>query len=350
MRTNNGILVTTTNNFEDIPIEKYLNVVSANVVVGTHFFSDFGAALTDLFGGFSSTYQSKLNIIYNEVMEALKKKALNVGGNAIIGLNIDFDEISGKGKSMFMVSAYGTAVLLKRDESENFKSIENNEVSKQELEFQILINAMLSKMEKSYVPDAEDWNLLLSNPNEYVFSKLLDKYIYIQDNNYDIEAVKLFKENFPNYIKSICNPTVVTKIYSKLKENVLYSSLVIDTAIFDPIQIVDLIETGNVKSAVECLIADKDSYTQDDLSKMHEIIQLLENLPNKGSIEPVKQMLTKSKDKYICPNKHINDSESQFCYEFNCQLDIKGLTSEDYRKIKNFKLIIDTLGKLLNIK
>jgi hypothetical protein len=35
--------------------------------------------------------------------------------NAIIGLKVDFDEISGKGKSMFMMSALGTAVYVKYD-------------------------------------------------------------------------------------------------------------------------------------------------------------------------------------------------------------------------------------------
>lgn len=347
MRINNGILVTTTNKFEDIPIEKYLNVVSANVVVGTHFFSDLGASLTDLFGGFSSTYQSKLNTIYNEVMEALKKKAINVGGNAIIGLNIDFDEISGKGKSMFMVSAYGTAVFLKRDGSEYIKSSENNEVTKQELESQILIDAIVSKIEKSYLPSAEDWNLLLNNTNEFVFSTLLEKYLSVHDINYDTERVKLFRENFPNYIKSIYSPAVISKLYSKLKENVLYSTLVIDTELFDPTLIIDLIQSGHVKSAVECLKADKDNYTKEDLSKMHEIINLFDNLPNKGSIEPVKQMLSKSKDKFICPNKHINDIDSKFCYEMCCGLDIKGLSIDDYGIIKNFRIITETLEKLL---
>lgn len=43
----------------------------------------------------------------------LKQKAANMGANAILGLKIDFDEISGKGKSMFMISAIGTAVIVK---------------------------------------------------------------------------------------------------------------------------------------------------------------------------------------------------------------------------------------------
>lgn len=81
----------------------------ANVVLGTNFFSDFAASFTDTFGGTSDTYQGKLDKIYNEVIEKLSKKTLAIGCNAIIGFKIDFDEISGKGVSMFMVNAVGTA-------------------------------------------------------------------------------------------------------------------------------------------------------------------------------------------------------------------------------------------------
>ena len=39
----------------------------------------------------------------------MKNKAIRIGANAIVGFKVDFDEISGKDKSMFMVSASGTA-------------------------------------------------------------------------------------------------------------------------------------------------------------------------------------------------------------------------------------------------
>ena len=43
-------------------------------------------------------------------MAELKAKAKSFQADAIVGLHIDFDEVSGGGKSMFMVSASGTAV------------------------------------------------------------------------------------------------------------------------------------------------------------------------------------------------------------------------------------------------
>lgn len=109
------MIVTTTNSIEGYTIKRYLGVVNANVVIGTNLFSDIAASLTDVFGGRSGSYKSKLNTIYDEVMKELTEKAKSYHADAIVGLHVDFDEISGGGKSMFMVSASGTAVTLEKN-------------------------------------------------------------------------------------------------------------------------------------------------------------------------------------------------------------------------------------------
>lgn len=114
------MIVTTTNSLEGYSVRRYLGVVNANVVIGTNLFSDFAASLTDVFGGRSGSYKSKLNTIYSEVMQELTDKASNYQADAILGLHIDFDEISGGGKSMFMVSASGTAVTLEKNAEERY--------------------------------------------------------------------------------------------------------------------------------------------------------------------------------------------------------------------------------------
>lgn len=106
------MIITTTHSVEGQPIKKYLGVINANIVIGTNFFSDLAASITDFLGGFSDSYQNKLFNIYKTVMSEIEVKAKAIGADAIVGLRIDFDEISGKEKSMFMVSATGTAVLL----------------------------------------------------------------------------------------------------------------------------------------------------------------------------------------------------------------------------------------------
>ena len=91
----NDFIITVTNNLEGCVIERYVDTVCANVVVGTNVFSDIAASLTDFFGGFSGSYKSKLELIYNEAIKELRAKAKNLGANAVVGFSIDFDEISG---------------------------------------------------------------------------------------------------------------------------------------------------------------------------------------------------------------------------------------------------------------
>ena len=102
-------IITTTPTIEGHPIKAYLGAINVNVVIGTNFFSDFAASFTDVFGGNSGTYQRKMDAMYESAQKELEKKAMRMGGNAIVGFKADFDEISGKGKSMFMLSATGTA-------------------------------------------------------------------------------------------------------------------------------------------------------------------------------------------------------------------------------------------------
>lgn len=114
------ILVTTTSSVYGLEVKQYLKPISAHIVAGTNLFSDFFASFSDVFGGRSQTYQNQLASLYNEAIERLRIAAYEIGANCIIGLHVDLDEISGKGKSMFMLTAMGTAVII--DESNKIKT------------------------------------------------------------------------------------------------------------------------------------------------------------------------------------------------------------------------------------
>lgn len=114
------MIISTTHTIQNYDIVKYLGVINANHVLGVNFFSDALADLSDVFGGNSGTYRRKLDTLYDQVIVSLKQKATSIGANAIIGIQIDFDEISGKGKSMFMITAVGTAVVV--SETSNISS------------------------------------------------------------------------------------------------------------------------------------------------------------------------------------------------------------------------------------
>lgn len=115
------MVITTTNNIENRVVKEYINVVCSNIVIGANIFSDIAASFTDFFGGRSESYQSKLKSIYDEVTRDLIDKASSLGANAILGFHVDFDEVSGGGKSMFMVSASGTAVKTESRNSDRYE-------------------------------------------------------------------------------------------------------------------------------------------------------------------------------------------------------------------------------------
>ena len=79
-----------------------------------HIFKDFFAGLRDIFGGRSKAIQNTLRDARRTVMAELRREALIVGGEAVIGVALDYHEITGGGKGgMIMIAATGTAVKLK---------------------------------------------------------------------------------------------------------------------------------------------------------------------------------------------------------------------------------------------
>ena len=104
------VAVSNTHELAGWKIEAHLDVVTAHVVAGTGLFSDLAASVSDLVGGRSRSYQNQLSDISREAIELLRTAAKDIGGDGIVGVRLDFSDISGKGKAMLMVSATGTAV------------------------------------------------------------------------------------------------------------------------------------------------------------------------------------------------------------------------------------------------
>ncbi len=78
---------------------------------------------------------------------------------------------------------------------------------------------------------------------------------------------------------------------------------------------------------------------------MNEILNILDNLPDKGKIAEVQgKLLGKTKMKYICQNDHVNDPDTIFCS--TCDLNIKGLTINEVGKITNFREKVNVLNQL----
>ena len=109
---------TTGYSFEGYRIEAYCGVVCAEVVMGTGFFSEWSASVSDLFGEHSNAFESKLEEARRAAMRRLVEKTALAGGNALIG--IDFDYVNFVGNLMGVIAS-GTAVKIEPNEVENEK-------------------------------------------------------------------------------------------------------------------------------------------------------------------------------------------------------------------------------------
>ncbi len=106
-----GMIVTTTPTVEGHPVKGYLGIVTGEVIVGANLFRDLFASITDIVGGRSGKYEDVLARARKEALAEMKSEAMALGGNAVVGVDIDY-EVLGQNGSMLMVSASGTAVVL----------------------------------------------------------------------------------------------------------------------------------------------------------------------------------------------------------------------------------------------
>lgn len=103
------MLTSTTHSLEGHRITDYLGVVTGETIIGANVFRDFFAGITDIIGGRSGTYERVLQEARETSLNEMAEKARQLGGNAVIGIDVDYETIGPNG-GMLMVSVSGTAV------------------------------------------------------------------------------------------------------------------------------------------------------------------------------------------------------------------------------------------------
>ena len=103
------MIMTTTPSVEGHKITAYKGIVVGEAIMGANVVRDFFAGITDVIGGRSGAYESKLQDARDTAMHELKQRAVQVGANAVVGIDLDYEVV---GDSMLMVSVSGTAVVL----------------------------------------------------------------------------------------------------------------------------------------------------------------------------------------------------------------------------------------------
>ncbi len=339
------IIVTTTNSVEGSEIIKYLGIVSNNVVLGTNIFSDLLASLSDIFGGTSGTYQKKLREIYDMNIACISEKAKALGANGIVGVRIDFDEISGGGKSMFMASIVGTAVVIQHPETavpDSAKQVVGYDELSNELTKRGIINLLNDKK----LPTKELWNHLFLNPIDNIAEPLLALYT---DTVYQCsEALYLdeLNKNLPTYMSIVSKDIAIRSLYGLLPSKGKKVLPIIEAnKLFSAKEVINLLQCGEIDAAISVLSVPLEYYTSNDVDEMKTIADMVDSLPMKGGKQTVKGgMLSKEKEKYICPNGHANNAEYEFCK--TCGKDAKGLTESQWVEINTFKRNIQCIEDL----
>ena len=103
----------TTHSVPGREVREALGIVSAECVLGINVFRDMLGGLRDIFGGRSGTHQKALREARETCLKELAKEASDRGGDAVVGVDLDYSEISGGGKGMVLLVASGTAVRLR---------------------------------------------------------------------------------------------------------------------------------------------------------------------------------------------------------------------------------------------
>ncbi len=101
------ILLTTTNNFDGYRIKRYIGIESSEIVMGTGIFSELSSSLSDAMGNRSTGFESKMQKAKRDAFDKLKVMAIRIGGNAVVGIDIDYSEFSGNRTAII---ANGTVV------------------------------------------------------------------------------------------------------------------------------------------------------------------------------------------------------------------------------------------------
>ena len=103
------MIITTTPAIEGRKIAEYKGIVVGEAIMGANIVRDIFANITDIVGGRSGAYESKLQDARDTALNELEQRAAAKGANAVVGVDLDYEIV---GQSMLMVSASGTAVVL----------------------------------------------------------------------------------------------------------------------------------------------------------------------------------------------------------------------------------------------
>jgi len=326
-----SFVVSTTSTLEGYEIDRYLGIVSAQVVAGTDVFTDIVASFSDFFGGRSGVYKRELSAIGKEALEELRGKCDRLGANALVGVRIDHDEISGKGKAMLMVTASGTAVVASptRKDEINIRQLSDGGPDHSQthvaagvdrdalavlLQREMLLRATAAGKRKL---DDESWSFLIqhrvSEAASHILRALQDSHVY--ERGYHATEEEL--ERYVKYFSVIPEEPAAAALYETIAQET--SAHWVDD-LLEIIDAVGLVEYNRVYAmlqsrdrdeqllGVRLLKCSKKTYTATDVALMEKCCEQVERLfPSSAEVS------SGQKKVWICECGKKNDVDEPYC-------------------------------------
>ena len=109
-----GFVVTTTPTVEGYRIKKVLGVVTGLTPRTRGVLGKFVAGIQSMFGGEMTAFTTELEKARVEAIQRVKSKALQLGANAIVGLDLETSDL-GLQQGIVVISATGTAVIIEAE-------------------------------------------------------------------------------------------------------------------------------------------------------------------------------------------------------------------------------------------
>lgn len=333
------IPVSTASTIHGSKIVETCGFVSSHVIAGTNLFSDIFAIFSDTFGGRSKTYKKQLTAIKMEALQELMDEAIRAGGNAIVGMSIDLDEVSGGGKSMFMITASGTSVKVEDSSASPSEVLKvENEIDSNELSSLIFkAKVMASAKNDTLKLSEDDFRRIIEDGifelTDYIITCLHEAGSKFHGN------FESFKEQVTIYFSLMPRELAIEKIYSDIinvgRSNDFFLGVIKSNYLFDYQKIELLLQSeqqNNQKIALKIIGYEKSSYSIDDIEKQQKLIDLIDiNIKPISEIYEVKKLLgTKSVWKCLCKSEISADDRR--CP--TCLTDIYGFKDNEVKNAK----------------
>ncbi len=331
------MIVTTTASIEGYRVVRHLGPISVHLVAGTNLFSDFFASVTDVLGGTSGSYGRQLSGLYTRATQLLEEEARRRGANAVVGLSIDFDELSAQGKSMFMLNALGTAVRVVETGREAGAPVEG--VDEETVSRALRKRAVVRELAAGGVALSDDlWDFATAERipefTGYVVGAVARAQESPGSRPGEMEKARRFLTALgPELSARRLFPYLASEDRTRPTVQKAIADLIREFALMDYRLLLDLLdapETETARRALQVATAPRQVYAAEDLERIREVRQRIRTrFVPRWQPTKTKGIFGKEHDAWSCPCGGTPGADETYCPK--CERDTFGLAARDTR-------------------